>query len=88
MSKREVEKTKDKMLLVAAVAKKWPKIGRNAILGFKMESMRDALLTGDPGALEAPEKGAALCAVPDCDSERAKGLAVCKPHRAAYLKRR
>jgi hypothetical protein len=87
MSKKEVRETNDKMALVAAVAEKWPKIGRNAILGFKMDSMRAALLTGDPGALEAPERGAAPCAHARCDSDRLKGHAVCKDHLAAYRKK-
>jgi hypothetical protein len=88
MGRKDIKETNDKMALVAAVAAKWPNIGRNAILGFKMESMREALLTGNPAALEAPEKGALPCAIKSCEGERLKGFAVCREHRAAYVKGR
>jgi hypothetical protein len=86
MRKREIESTNDKMELVAAVAAKWPEIGRNAILGFTMASMREALLSGSPAALTAPPvtAGGPTCVMKGCGKARGKGLAVCETHRAEF----
>jgi hypothetical protein len=88
MRKREIDTTNDKMALVAAVAAKWPEIGRNAILGFTMDSMRDALRSGSPAALTAPplKEGGPTCVMKGCAKGRGKGLAVCETHRAAFRK--
>jgi hypothetical protein len=86
VSKRQIETVKDKMVLVAAVHAKWPTIGRNAILSFTMESMREALLAKNPAALAARERGDLPCVTKGCEGSRAKGLAVCAKCRAAYVK--
>jgi hypothetical protein len=85
MGRKTIRETRNKMDLVAAVAAKWPAIKRNAILGFTMDSMREALLAGNPGALTAPDKGELTCVVKGCSKPQGRGLAVCVEHRRSYL---
>jgi hypothetical protein len=88
VSKKQIETVKDKMVLVAAVHAKWPTIGRNAILSFTMQSMREALLAKNPAALTAKERGDLPCVMKGCEGSRGKGLAVCPKCRTAYTKGR
>lgn len=76
MTKRDVAASRDKMALVAEVAKRWG-IGRNDALKLTMDSMREALTTGKAGKLRFV---IGKCVIKGCTNDRQSGRATCRPH--------